>query len=748
MWRWLLTLSGEAPGIPADERRRRRWEIFLIFLAAVVFGFFAVVETWMPRFGDSGSMPGNLVFFLLINLNLILLVLIVFLVIRNFAKLALERRRGILGSRLRTRLVVAFVGLTLIPTTLLFMVSQGFLARAFDSWFSVRVESALNSALDIAQVIYQQAGNSALHFGEQIGDGIAEPQLWNEPHHMALQRRLENACLAYNLARVEAVSPDGKIVAVAEDPQTSALRITPAADELAELHRGEKMVVTHPAGGSDIVRAAVPVRGADGALLGSVLVDYVIGRSVSSRARDIAQSYQEFRHFGVLRQPMKNSYILTLTLITLVVIFAATWFGFRVAKGITVPLQRLSEGTREVAQGNWDHRIEAGADEELATVVISFNQMTAELKQIHGELEDGRRYIEAVLANVTAGVVSIGQGGEISTINRAAEKMLGVEGSAARGADWKSLLARNDLRDVGEMIGVVARGEQDEVERQVKLSGGQRIITALVTVAVLRDEAGARLGVMVFFDDVSHMLRVERMEAWREVARRIAHEIKNPLTPIQLSAQRLRRRYASILNGSDGSVLDECTRTIIRQVEGLKRLVNEFASFARLPPADMAPHDLNAVIDEALVLFREGHRDIGFIFTPEPDLPLVEIDREAIKRAVINLLDNAVAACQGAGEDGGPRIEISTSYRERIGTVQLEVADNGCGIPPEVRGRLFEPYVSTKKDGTGLGLAIVSAIAADHQAYLRVRDNAPRGSRFIIELPLRRRENALHAIRA
>jgi len=248
---------------------------------------------------------------------------------------------------------------------------------------------------------------------------------------------------------------------------------------------------------------------------------------------------------------------------------------------------------------------------------------------------------------------------------------------------------------------------------------------------------------------VSHLLRVQRMEAWREVARRIAHEIKNPLTPIQLSAQRLRRRYATRL-GPEGAVFDECTRTIIQQVDELKALVNEFSTFARMPAAAHTPQDLNRLVEEALVLFREGHREITFAFDPEPDLPELEMDREGIKRALLNLLDNAVAACAEARRReptaGGPaRVELATHHDTGLGVVRLEIADNGAGMTPEVKARLFEPYFSTKPDGTGLGLAIVSAIVADHNGFIRVRDNLPRGGRFVMEFPVRRRAAQLAA---
>jgi two-component system nitrogen regulation sensor histidine kinase NtrY len=397
----------------------------------------------------------------------------------------------------------------------------------------------------------------------------------------------------------------------------------------------------------------------------------------------------------------------------------------------------LAEGTREVAQGNWSYRIETGSDEETAVLVDSFNQMTADLQQIHSELVERRKYVENILANIAAGVVSLSQKGAVTMLNRAAEGMLGVRLAQVRGKQWSEVFHGPHLSKVGEMVDEALTAPHSQVEQQIKLTGGEHIITALVSVTSLTDEAGAQRGIMLFFEDVTHLLRVQRMEAWREVARRLAHEIKNPLTPIQLSAQRLRKRYGVQLAGADGAVFEECTRTIVGQVEELKRLVNEFSMFARLPAVQLAPHDLNGLVEEALVLFRQGHPEITFDFRSAAELPPVDLDREAMKRALINLLDNAVAACHGVPDAG--HIEVVTSYVVARGVVRLEVADNGCGMSRDVKLRLFEPYFSTKKEGTGLGLAIVSSVVADHQAYIRMQDNQPRGSRFIIDFPSRHR---------
>ncbi|MBI4518381.1 MAG: PAS domain S-box protein [Deltaproteobacteria bacterium] len=738
MLRW-RSLWPERPILALDERRRRRREAAVIVVTALVVLVLALFETRLPQFSNSSSLSGNIIFFLLINLNLILLILLVFLVTRNLVKLLFERRQRILGSRLRTRLVLAFVSLTLFPTLLLFLVAQGFLNTAIENWFSVRVESSLAGSLDVAQSYYQATGNDSVHFARVLGEQVAQRGLWGSSRRAALREFLAEKLRELNLSSIEVFDAGREaVVSVAQTEPAGATVPAAPSDMLDELLGGQASTGTQRVSKGDLVRGGMPLTGADGKIIGALVVGEVVPRHVSRTAQDISRSYQEYRQLKTMKQPIKNGYILTLFLITLVVIFSATWFGFYLAKGITVPIQRVAEGTRELARGNWDFRIASGGDEEIATLVDSFNRMTAELKTIHSELDERRRYIENILANVTAGVIAIADSGIVTTVNRAVTGMVGLRAPEVIGGSWREVFARSDLRKVGELVGQVIDGGESEAERQLKFSGGERVVTALVTATTLRDDAGAPLGWMVFFEDVSHLLRVERMEAWREVARRIAHEIKNPLTPIQLSAQRLRKRYSSQLDRQDDAVFDECTRTIIRQVEELKKMVNEFSTFARMPAAELSAQNLNEVVEEALVLFREGHREIDFDWAPAAELPALELDREAIKRAVVNLLDNAVAACAAVPGERG-RIAIATGFEARAGLVRLELADSGTGISAAVKHRIFEPYFSTKKDGTGLGLAIVSAIVADHQAYIRVRDNAPHGSKFIIEFPLRRR---------
>jgi len=650
-----------------------------------------------------------------------------------------------LGSHLRTRLVLAFLAVSIFPAVLIFLVALGFMTSSIENWFNVQVESSLSGSLEIAQSYYRRASDDALYHAHQVAEYVRDRQLISGAAPEELEQIIAAKRREYNVGMVQVFDAERVLRAAAHSDKVPAeATLGSGSALLTGALAGLSETRISSLGAGDIIRGAVPVFGAHG-VVGAVVVDYFVPESVAARSADIARSYQEYRQLKILKQPITSNYIVTLVLVTVLVIFCATWMGFYLAKGITVPIQKLAEGTREVAHGNWQYRIHLAdamqvmPDGEFATLVGSFNQMTADLETINIELEKRRRYIETILAHMTAGVVSFDEAGTVTTVNEAAERLLGIDRDAAFGRQLSDVFARTDLAPARELVAEVragvTRGNQPlRVVRQMKIVVGGRAVTLVLTATVLRDDAGQQLGAFLFCEDVTEIVKVQRMEAWREVARRIAHEIKNPLTPIQLSAQRLHKRYASRL-ADDGALFEECTRTIIRQVEELKTLVNEFATFARMPTGQHTPEDLNALAEEAMVLFREGHREIRFSFDPDPSLPLLPLDREGIKRALINMLDNAVAAC---GENGGDaRIDVRTRYHRAHGIVALEVADTGCGVSPEVQPRLFEPYFSTKAGGTGLGLAIVSTIVADHQGFVRVKANEPKGSRFVVELPVK-----------
>ncbi|MBI5440684.1 MAG: HAMP domain-containing protein, partial [Deltaproteobacteria bacterium] len=496
------------------------------------------------------------------------------------------------------------------------------------------------------------------------------------------------------------------------------------------------------------MRGAAPIRDADGRVAGAVLVEGNTPGQALERLQEIAAGFEEYRQLQLLRAPIKISYILPLLMVALLVVFAATWFGFYLARSITGPIQELAQATQRVAGGDLDFQLEVASRDEVGTLMESFNRMTRDLRTskaqvetaqdtlraANEELERRRRYMEIVLGRVTAGVVGADREGRITTWNAAAAEMLELDASAF-GKSYRDILQPEAEQLLRELLDELNASRQDAIQKEVVLTLKGMRRTMLIHLTRLRDEAGERLGTVAVFDDLTELVKAQRAQAWREVARRIAHEIKNPLTPIQLSAQRLRRRYPALLEGAEeGGVFDEATRTIIAQVEGLKHLVNEFSRFAKMPEARPAPEDFNRLVEEVVRLFRAAHPEIAFSVELDATLPRLDVDAEQVKRALINLLDNAVAAVEGSGDRA---VEICTRHDPAGQRLLLTVSDNGVGLSAEVKERLFEPYFSTKKGGTGLGLAIVKSIVQDHGGSIRVGEQERRGTRFLVELPLR-----------
>jgi two-component system nitrogen regulation sensor histidine kinase NtrY len=745
----------EEPGKNKDKgQKRRRREIIVIFFLLILIGLLFYFQTHVSRWGDQIPIANNILVISLIGLNIILLLLLVFLILRNVVKLIFERKKKVLGSKLRTKLVLAFIALSLVPTILLFFIATQFITSSIERWFSIQVEGSLQESLVVAQIYYQNTSNNALYYARQISQGLKQQGLMEKPNQVVLHDFLKSKRTEYNLGAVEIISPQiGKPILVS-GPNLPTTSFPPLESKiLQETSRGKEVTKIQSLGQGDLIRGLVPIFSSQNPreVSGVLVVNYFLPQSLVSRITQISTAFEEYKQLRMLKDPIKFSYLITLSLVTLLIIFSATWFGLFLAKGITEPIQKLAEGTQKITKGNLDFQITKTAEDEIGTLVDSFNKMTqdlkssknqvekahAELSKSNIELEERRRYMEIVLRDVGAGVISIGTDGRIRTINRSAERILGIHAAGVLGKVYSEVLQPEHLVLAEELVWAVNQAENHSITRQMKLNVRSETLTLLVKVAILRDEENRYLGMVVVLDDLTQLQKAQRAAAWREVARRIAHEIKNPLTPIQLSAQRLRKRYQNQF-AQDGAVFDECTQTIITQVEELKNLVNEFSSFARMPAAKPAPNNLNEILHEAMILYEEGHKNIRFQFNRDDRIPVFNLDKEQIKRVMVNLLENAVAAVgEVSGEPRDGQINVETRLDPFMNMALVEVADNGCGVSPQDKPLLFEPYFSTKASGTGLGLAIVNTIISDHDGYIRVKDNVPRGTRFIIEIPIK-----------
>ena len=733
--------------ISEEEHKRRRREWYIIASVAIAIIILTYIESHIGGAGSSLPTTTNVIVFGLINVNIILLILLVFLILRNFVKLIFERRSQIIGSRLRTRLIVTFVGLSIIPTFLLFFVVIGFINKSIEGWFGIKVEDSLRESLELGQNYYKDTSDKMAVYANQIGSKLSSGGLIQDEDK--LRSYLETKMAETGISSIEVFSADKQRIGytLANHVTQNMVPDIPI-ESISDAFKGNAANFIQTFEKGDVARGVSPAFSSDRkVVIGVVAVSHYVSRSLIAKMKGISTAFESYRQLKILKTPLKASYFTTLLIITLVIVFFSIWIGRYMAKEITVPIQQLAYGTNEIANGNLDYRISIEAKDEIGVLVNSFNKMTGDLKatknrieeanidlkKTNTELEQRRRYMEIVLGNVAAGVISLDKDGKITTINRVAEDLLGLAPGRALEKTYRDILKPKDEDFLNGMIAEMKDRGADNMERQIQIDLKGKAVPVLLNLTMLKDDNGNYLGMVAVLEDLSHLLKTQRMMAWKEVAQRIAHEVKNPLTPIQLSAQRLRKKYRDRFSGEEGHVFDECTKTIIRQVDELKTLVNEFSNFARMPSANPAPNNINEIIKEVAALYHGMPKGISFSLNLDEKLPMLDVDRDQIKRVIINLLDNSIASIEGNG-----MIILETFYDKEYKIARIEVADTGCGIPEEDKPRLFEPYFSTKKSGNGgLGLAIVSDIIADHRGYIRVKDNAPAGTRFVIELPVK-----------
>lgn len=691
----------------------------------------------------------NILIFALININVLLVLFVLFLVLRNLAELLFERRTNRLGNKLKTKLIVSFLSLSLIPTILLFFVALQFISTSMDYWFNASIEDSLTESLKLAQSLLHEKEDQVTLMSKGIEERLKDLDITAYTPE-DISKTLENI-LSFNPINgpdsLGLITNDNNLEISVRGPQLRSTILPKVSIEVLErvrsLHSRETLIQELKPG--DLVSCIAEIQLGNGQLGKAILVTSLLVKSEQlARMTNISQGIAGYRQLKHFKDPFKFWLLIILLIVTLLVIFAAIWFGLYISRGITDPLEKLVLATRRVADGDLEFVMERDAKDEMGLLVDSFNQMTINLnssnkklgeahkalQQSSQESEQRRRYTEIILQNVSAGVISLDQGGKITTINRFAEKLLNIDKLLFLGLNYRDVLPPYQSSIVDGFIEELQVTGKITVEQHLKLNVLGKTYSLLVNFTRLEDEVGKPVGFVLVFDNLTKLEKMQRMAAWREVARRIAHEIKNPLTPIQLSAQRLRRRYPEILN-EENSIFDQCTSTIITQVDELKRLVSEFSQFARMPKVHKSPDDLVKLAKNTLFLYQEGHKNITFTCQEKEPIPIFNFDAEQIKRSLINLLDNAVAVLPNGGN-----IDIELSLDQEKDNVFLKVSDNGPGISKENKLKLFEPYFSTKKTGTGLGLAIVSTIIADHNGYIRVQDNTPCGSVFIIELPL------------
>jgi len=733
---------------PQLERRRRKREGVLILVILVVVAVMTFIETRIIQFGAEIPISNTVLMFILININLLLLILLIFLVFRNLVKLLYDRKRKVMGAKLRTRLVVAFVALSLLPTIVLFFFAINFITTSIEFWFNVPVEQALENSLQVGRSVYERIEADNRFLMERVAYQINRKKLLEPGKTKNLSRYIQIVQREFNITAVEIYSTNANRLtfALAPDMEDRFFRVV-SADQLIEAAMPEKVWSTSEfVAKGELIRTigTVPFGASASEASAFIVLATLIPPDMAQNMKSISRGFEEYQQIKLVKQPIQNTYYIVLSIVALLVLFCAIWFGFYLAKSISIPIKELAEGTRRVAEGDLGFTIDMVADDEIGSLVDSFNRMTRDLRssreqlelsalmlqQQNAEIEERRQYMEIVLKNVSAGVITLDAKGYITTINTSAEKMLNFNAESILNKSYKQLLDGGRYVHLAkEIVKNLNSSQDDAVQLPLRMAIAGRPRSFLVHVNALTDDTGNPMGIVMVFDDLTELEKAQRMVAWREVARRIAHEVKNPLTPIILSAQRLSRKFGQA--HIDDPVFEECIRMIIDHVDLIRNLVNEFSTFARFPAANPKPCQLPKIIEETVALYQEGHENIQFSTRINDNFPILNLDRQQMKQAMINLIDNAISAVKNQGH-----IMINLSHNPDSKKARIEVTDDGGGISDEDKSRLFEPNFSTKKAGMGLGLTIVSTIVGDHNGVISFEDNLPQGARFVIELPV------------
>jgi len=732
-----------------ENRIRRRRRVLLWVLGATVLLLLAIIvsqQLWLWTVVRPDTPADALVLYALSTLNFVAFVVFLFIFVRNLLKLRRERRERQLGSKVKTRLLVYFISISFLPITAMAFFSYLFLNRSLEKWFNPFPDEIVQQATEVKRLTLSSQDQTLRDTASLL------VMLLNGQSPEERVATMDQIVNSGQLVGIEIIRNDGLV-----ETQSRAPLSATDAEQLDKLF-GEARKFRGPSNslvdGKEFDALAVPLNQSE------MLIIAPQKRASNDLTDLVTDSERGYQNLVGQQRRVRLLGLSTLGLMTLILLFVSSWVAIYLARGIATPIKALAEASNEVARGNLAHRVTTTiADDELALLAESFNQMTAQLQENRSRIEAGaselrdtnmalrerRNYIETVLQSLSTGVVSIDENDCVTTLNASAARMLALGERADDDPKLSGLIGSEDWLVVDRLLRRARRTGHATEQTQLESGGANGPLPVSLTATALRGSKGPRRGVVLVIEDLSELLAAQRAAAWSEVARRMAHEIKNPLTPIQLSAERIAKSYRRATANGNGAgehadekrvaaVISECTETITREVAGLKAMVDEFSRFARLPATRLDLANLNDVISQAAGLYVDHPDGVALTLDLDCELPPSMLDVEQIKRVFVNLIDNAVHALVSAS--GEKQITIATSHDAERSLLRAEVADTGHGIEPGDFRRLFEPYFSRRDSGTGLGLAIVQRIIMEHGGHIRAERNHPRGARFVIELPV------------
>ncbi len=711
---------------------------------AVGAGLWLAALLLLARTAQNSAQFGQLHPWILL-INALGVVVLIVLLAAKLTQLVRDYRRHIIGSRLKARTLAFFGVLVIAPLLVVYYFALEFLNRGIDSWFNVEVRQGLSEALQQSRAVLDLNRRESLERSEVLAQGLGEIDARAAVSLLDDERRQGGA------TELTLVGANGRLIATSSERFIDTVPQRPLQEAMLQVRQGRPFVSLEPvAGGGYLIRTAVPVpRALPADELRVLLAVYPVSERLAQLANTVQRAHTQYGELSYLREPLKYSLVLTLTLVLLLSLLAAVYGAFFSAQRLVQPIQDLAAGTRAVGKGDFDTRLPLSTRDEMGFLVHSFNDMTKRLARAREEarrsqqaVEKERANLAVILARLSTGVLSLEPDLKIRIANQAASDILGTDLEAAHGKALEEIAAGGGMlaQFVGATRAHFGAGQTEWREQlELRAEGGRRVLMCACT--TLPGEQGQPGGYVIVFDDITLMLQAQRDAAWGEVARRLAHEIKNPLTPIQLSAERMRRRFLGNMSEQDAQVLERATHTIVQQVEAMKQMVNAFSEYARTPDMTLTPFDLNQLVTEVAELYRSQDSRAQIRLELDPSLTELEADRGRVRQILNNLMTNSMEALEGRGD---AEVQIATRLDSGSGQplAEITVADNGPGFASDIISQVFDPYVTSKPKGTGLGLSIVKKIVEEHGGWIEAENRRTGGACVRLTLPLNERARA------
>ena len=706
----------------------KKYKKELIFggFIVLIFGILVYLETNLPFFKKFLPIGENKLIIVILNINLLLILLLLFVVSRTLIKTYIEQKRGIWGARLKTKLTITLLLISIIPSFTLYILSGGFFQISMEKWFGQKIEDTLDDALEFSRFYYEDLFQRHERIGAIIAQEIKKKKLLDDSTALAvyIQKSTTSKIPEY----LTIYDPSGNLL---QSNRVLTPEIEKKFTNLARsLPKDKKIRVIEPLVKGELLLSGLQFTSESGDLKAILLLGEEIEIAGTKSMKEIAVASRELQKSRPFKKILKWSFYIPLTLVTLMTVFFSVWVGIKMATEITIPIEKVKEGASIIAKGSFDINLEDRGQDEIGTLVMAFNTMAKELKFAKDEVEERRRYMEIILDNVATGIISTDKIGTIQFLNKAAQIILGIEKGSWTGISLKEIFGDDFRKHLKFFLKESKLAGRGSVTREMRLNLKNDVTYIRASLTILRDQASKTEGFVIAFDDITHIMRAERLATWREVAKKLTHEIKNPLTPIMLSAERIRRKLLPQEEGQNKQVLDETTSVIIQSVDDIKSIVNELTKLTHKSQTKTM-EDVNSIVDETVALYKHLFQNISFE-SEKNIVPPFLVDRDGLKRAIINLITNSVKALEGSQGV----IKITTQYDVEKGIGVIEVSDTGKGILDEEKNKIFDPYFTKDKDGMGLGLAIVHSIILEHHGRIHVEDNIPRGTKFVIELPV------------